>query len=143
MTDIGNRFANFSVNQRWPNHINIDVFRQSLCTASDGDLFLRCNELQERYSRLNCAIREAKALKRQLTRTCADHQEHLEHYEDEIRSLEGTVHDKQVKVEENNLTAANYRYKYRSHSSQPEMGIGGLGWVGEVKFYHWTRFWRS
>ncbi|XP_055336505.1 uncharacterized protein LOC129586967 [Paramacrobiotus metropolitanus] len=108
MGDNGARFANFSVNQRWPNHINIDVFRQTLCQASDGDLFLRCNELQERYSRLNCAIREGKALKVELTRRCSDHIQHLEVFEEEIRHLEAAAHDKQIKMEENQHTATQY-----------------------------------
>ncbi|XP_055341555.1 uncharacterized protein LOC129590382 [Paramacrobiotus metropolitanus] len=115
----GGRFANFSVNQRWPNHINIDVFRQTLCQASDGDLFLRCNELQERYSRLNCAIREGKALKLELTRQCSDHIYHLETFEEEIKQLESAVQEKQIKVEENKQTATQYSCEAHLLMNQP------------------------
>ncbi|GAV01274.1 hypothetical protein RvY_12011 [Ramazzottius varieornatus] len=111
--------SGYNVVKRWPNLIHIDLLKSALCQASEQDLRLRVQELQERYVRLNCTIRAGKQVRDELTRKYADQQLLIDDLEEKTKHVDTTCTEMKYKVEENKKMACQYDCEVNLLQNQP------------------------
>ncbi|OQV13022.1 hypothetical protein BV898_12681 [Hypsibius exemplaris] len=115
----GSGGGTYSLSKRWPNHISIDLLKTTICHASDQDVTSRVAELQAHYVRLNCAVREAKQYRNELTRSCADNTQTLALLDEKVRGVDKCVQETQSKLDEQNGLACEYDCEVKLLQNQP------------------------
>ena len=108
-----------NITKHWPNHVNVELLKSTICQSSDREVKARVQELQERYVNLNCAVRAAKAARNELTRACTDSRTEYELLEEEVRRQGSWVSEKQSKIDEQNQMASQYDCEVQLLQNQP------------------------
>ena len=88
------RCVSFSIDQKWPRLINLDIFRSIICQSSDEQLTTYAVELQSRYDTLNCSVRQAKKTRDQVRRAVSDNEQTLHLQRGKVHQLERNKNDK-------------------------------------------------
>ena len=81
---------NFTIEQRWPKLINLEMLHTALCQASEERLKLWAAELHKRYSTLTVTTKSAKKHRDKIRRAVTDNEETITLQYEKIQELEGS-----------------------------------------------------